>query len=118
VLAEPYGPSDEPSRQWLVVSLPAEIDIANAANVRDDLVEAMTDGMRAIVVDMSSTVFCDCAGVGALLAAAKHASQAGSEFRIVATTPSVVRIFELTGVLSALPVYPSISAATDANRTA
>jgi hypothetical protein len=44
-----------------VVSAPAEIDIANAEQLRTVLLDAGRRGMRRVVVDMTRTRFCDSA---------------------------------------------------------
>lgn len=90
-----------------IVPLPAEVDIANADEVRRDLVQAIDDRYRVVIADMSSTSFCDCAGVSALLAAGAVAARAHAELRVVAKAGSVLRTFELTGLQLALPIYPT-----------
>jgi anti-anti-sigma factor len=92
---------------WAVISLPAEIDIANAEQVRADLLAALDRGCPVIIVDMSRTSFCDCAGVRALLAATSRALRDGVEIRLVARARPVLRTFELTGMQLALHVYPT-----------
>jgi anti-anti-sigma factor len=87
------------------VSLPAEVDIANADRVRAQLLAALGRGCPVIVVDMSRTTFCDCAGVSVLLGAGNQALRGGAEMRIVARARPVLRMFELTGLQLALHVY-------------
>jgi anti-sigma B factor antagonist len=99
----------------LIARMPAEIDIANAGQVRSDLLAAIDRGAAVVVADLSRTSFCDCAGVSALLAAASHAARAGAELRVVARASAVLRTFTLTGLVQALPVYPiSADAVRDA----
>jgi anti-anti-sigma factor len=88
-----------------IVSLAAELDIANADAARLDLIEAIDHGFHVVIADMSRTSFCDCAGVSTLLTAGGHAARAGAELRVVAMARPVLRIFELTGLQLALPVY-------------
>jgi len=87
--------------------LPAEIDIANADQVRADLTAVISQGYLIVIADMSRTSFCDCAGVAALASAAGYAARRGVQLRIVARARAVLRIFELTGLLLAIPVYPT-----------
>jgi len=94
-----------------VILLPAEIDIANADQVRLDLLAAIDQGYAVVVADMSRTSFCDCAGVTALLSAGSYAVSSGRQLRIATTAKAVLRTFELTGLRLALPVYPSSLAA-------
>lgn len=105
--------SGRPGSGWLVLALPAEIDIANAEEVLADLLAAIESGSPVVVADMSMTAFCDCAGVRALLTAGSHALQAGVQVRVVAQSAPVLRTFGLTGLDAALPVYPTSSAALD-----
>jgi STAS domain-containing protein len=53
-----------------VITSPAEIDIANAGELRGALLAAAKRGDASVVVDMSGTAFCDstgaeCTGAGA-----------------------------------------------------
>ncbi len=90
---------------WTMTSLPAEVDIANADQVHDDLDAAVAQGYPIVIVDMSRTSFCDCAGVSVLLAAASQALRGGAEIRIVARARPVLRTFELTGLRLVLKIY-------------
>ena len=93
------------------VLLPAVIDLANAARVAATLGGAVRQGYPVVVADMTATQFCDCAGVAVLLAASRDAAACGSELRVAVATRPVLRLFELTGVLAALPVASSVAAA-------
>jgi anti-sigma B factor antagonist len=88
----------------LTVAMPGEIDLANAGQVRAELAAALARGAAVVIADMSMTSFCDCAGVSALLAAARSAESAGCQLRVVARADAVLRIFGLTGLDTALPL--------------
>src|SRR5690348_18496170 len=79
-----------------VVVTPSDIDITNAAAFRTSLLEAAGRG-STFVVDMSRTLFCDTAGIHALVAAHKQAGDDGGEVRLVVSSGSVLRIFAITG---------------------
>ena len=100
-----------PVSRATVIPLPPEIDIANAEQVRADLVTAIDQGYAVVVADMSRTSFCDCAGVAELLSAGSYAASLGAQLRIAARAKPVLRTFELTGLRLALPVYRSSLAA-------
>ena len=89
--------------------LPEEIDIGNAAGVADELTSAASCN-RAVIIDMSATRFCDCAGVRAIVRAHKRATGSGAELRLVVTAAPVRRIFGLIGVDRLLDLYPSVEA--------
>jgi anti-sigma B factor antagonist len=99
---------------WLskvaVVTLPVEIDIANADQVRDDLLSILNRGAATLIVDMGGTTFCDSAGVNALIRAHKRATANGSEMRLVVTVSAVRRVLDITGVDHLMDIYPSVAA--------
>ena len=101
------------TQREVIVPLPEEIDISNAAGVADELTSAASCN-RVVIIDMSATRFCDCAGVRAIVRAHKHAAGSGAELRLVVTAAPVRRIFDLIGVDRLLDLYPSVEAACGA----
>jgi anti-sigma B factor antagonist len=94
-----------------VVRLPAEIDISNADQVREDLLWIVNQGATLLVVDMTETTFCDSAGVTALVRALKRATANEAGMRMVVTAPAVLRILALTGVDHLIEIHPTVAAA-------
>lgn len=90
-----------------VVVTPEEIDITNAARLRGALLEAATMSHGTLVVDLSQTQFCDTAGIHALVSAYKRAQAERGEVLLVITTPTVLRIFALTGLDHVIPHFGS-----------
>ena len=94
-----------------VVTLPAEIDLSNAEQARQDLLSVVAQGATRVIADMTATTFCDSAGVAALVRVVQHATAHGSGLRLAASTPAVTRVLALTGVGKLIGVYPSVAAA-------
>jgi anti-anti-sigma factor len=94
-----------------IVTLPAEIDICNADDVRDTLLAVLKRGIMLLVIDMTGTTFCDCAGAGAVARAHVRAWDAGGQVRLAAGVPIVRRLLALTGVDRIVPVFDSLAAA-------
>jgi anti-sigma B factor antagonist len=94
-----------------VIRLPAEIDIANADQVREDLLSVLNQGAVLLVADMSETTFCDSAGVGALARTFRRAEASQGEMRLVVSTRAVRRVLTLTGVDRLLDIYPDVATA-------
>ena len=92
-----------------VITMPAEIDITNADQVRQALLSAVQPQVTVLIVDMSRTTFCDSAGVQAVIAAHRQAALTGTQLRLVAT--EVRRIFTVIGADQLIPVYPTVEAA-------
>ena len=91
-----------------VVTAPEEIDITNADQLRAALLHAAARPAADLVVDMTRTQFCDCAGLHALVGAHKRARAEGRQVRLAVTSPQVRRILALTALDRLIPVYASL----------
>ncbi len=58
-----------PAAGPVVVTLPAEIDMANSGQVRRELYAALATGVAVVVAGMTATTFCDTMGFRALVMA-------------------------------------------------
>jgi anti-anti-sigma factor len=94
-----------------IVVFPAEVDVLNAGIVVAALCAVLARGVRVVVADMTSTVFCDCAGLAALAAADREARSQSADLRIVACGTQVLRVLEVTGTAAVLTVHPTVAAA-------
>lgn len=91
-----------------VVTLPAEIDLANADGVGADLHAALASGVTVVVADMTATTFCDSRGYRALVLAHKHAVTSGAELRLVVPSAGVLRVMGVLGLDAVLAIYPGL----------
>jgi anti-sigma B factor antagonist len=91
----------------VVVSLPAEIDMANAERIGGQLRVAVAAGPKVVIADMTATTFCDSMGMRMLVLAHRHAAARGTELRLLMPRPRVLRVMELLGIDAVLPVYHS-----------
>src|SRR5262249_17448723 len=92
-------------------TLPAEIDMSNAEQVRQGLLSAVAQGASRVIADMTATTFCDSAGVTVLVRVVRQATAHGSGLRLAASAPAVTRGLALTGVAKLIAVYPRVAAA-------
>ena len=99
-----------------VVALVGEHDQSTAPDVGNALRQ---QGAAALVVDLKPTTFLDSSILGVLLAAARETEQRQVSFAVVIPddpASAARRIFDLTGLNSALPVVTDLDAAVDAGR--
>ena len=94
-----------------VVATPEEIDITNATDLRTALLEASAEGPRALVVDMTRTLFCDSAGLHALVGAHRRALSEGGAVLLAVSGVPVLRILTLTGLDAVIPNFTSLEEA-------
>jgi anti-anti-sigma factor len=96
----------------LVLALRGEVDMATAGMVKQAATKAITDdGYRRLVLDLSQVSFMDSSGLHAIVDAQRAMQAAGGQVKVVNGSPSLARIFELTGLNRLLTVVPDREAA-------
>lgn len=99
-----------------VLTMPAEVDAANAGAVREQLLAVLAREPVTLIVDMTATEFCDSAGVNAILRVHKAAVARRTEVRLVIPAQEVRRAFTATGLGQIMGLYPSLTACLAAGR--
>ncbi|MFT4693045.1 MAG: anti-sigma B factor antagonist [Limisphaerales bacterium] len=82
--------------ETLTVTGISELAANNAAQVRDDVRQALTDEHTTIEVDLSLTSFLDSSGLGALIALHKTMVSKGGVVRLVNPSQVTEQVLELT----------------------
>lgn len=96
----------------IVVNLPGDIDILNARAVHDRIVALLDDGVGALIVDLTGTEFCDCAGIRGIVQAGRHAETLRTPVCVALPADGLVRrVAELTGLARELQVATGTAAA-------
>jgi anti-sigma B factor antagonist len=90
-----------------VVAVHGELDIENAAALKQALVEAIGEHRgRRIVVDLEGLEFIDSVGLGILIGGLKRARSSDGDLVLVATGRNVLRVLELTGLVRVFEIHP------------
>lgn len=105
------GITPMPPAQPVVVTLPAEIDLTNADSVDVAIARACSRRGKVVVADMTATTFCDSVGVQTLVRAGRQARAKGCELRLLVPQPGVLRVLELLGIGTIVPIYHSLDEA-------
>ena len=91
-----------------VVEVSGEIDLHSAPQLRAELGRAIEEpSPPRVVLDLSGVSFLDSTGVGVLVGALKRAREAGGALHFCHAQPRVKRVFEITGLIGALPLFPT-----------
>lgn len=95
----------EHTRDGVLVRLAGELDEHTAAQFREAVERELDDsGSSNLLLDLSDVTFIDSSGLGALLGRYKRVSQAEGRMAIIAASPQVRRILELSGLLKIIPL--------------
>ena len=112
--------------QITVVEVAGELDLHAAPGLRAELARATErSGERStersgatesprVLVDLSGVTFIDSTGVGVLVGALKRAREAGGQLNFCGAQKRVKRVFEITGLIGALPLFGTRDEATAA----
>jgi anti-anti-sigma factor len=93
----------------VLVALPAEIDLDNARDVRNQITgAALRPGVTIVIADLTATTFCDSMGARALVQGHSRAASVGTELRLLTPCPAIMRVLELLGLDQVLAIYHSV----------
>ncbi len=94
-----------------VVTLPEDIDLSNAGQIREQLLTVINRGAAVLIADMTATISCDYAGAEAVIRAHQRAVISGTDLRLVVTAQIVRRLLSYNGLDRLVSIYPSLEAA-------
>ncbi len=81
------------------VTVKGEVDVSNAAQVRDALDALLSDSaITLITVDLKDVPYIDSTGIGVLVGGAGRAKEAGKTLSATNVSPNVARILGMLGV--------------------
>lgn len=89
-----------------VLHVVGELDLSTHERLGEELTAIAGRG-GAMVVDLEGCDFIDSSGIRALLIGRQAAEDNGGTLALAAAKPQVVRILDVTGVASALPIHAS-----------
>jgi len=88
----------------LVAHVSGVLDAAYGPALQHQLLQALREAPRRLVVDLSGVVFFGSAGVTALVWVSQHPEAADKHVRVIATSRVVTGPLEMTGLLQRLDV--------------
>jgi anti-anti-sigma factor len=95
-----------------VVVLPLEVDTGNASLIGAQLLSLLNQGVPSLIMDLTSTRFCDCAGLRAIVHAGRRADALRTPACVaLPATGPVRRVAHLTGLARRAPVTTGVAAA-------
>lgn len=95
------------SGQATVLTPKGDFDMAAADDMKRRLTELIDRGQSRLVMDLAQVPYIDSSGLGALVAAMKHARSAGGDIKLCALTPDVRAIFDMTRLIKVMEVHGS-----------
>lgn len=91
-----------------------EVDAHTANQLASQLESLTASGRHHVVVDLSGVELLDSSGVGVLIAGLERARAEGGELRVACVSPTIRRVFDVTGLTGYLPVDDAVEDAVRA----
>ncbi|ASS75049.1 anti-sigma F factor antagonist [Tumebacillus algifaecis] len=96
----------------LIVRLSGELDHHTAEMVRSQVEAELDRGLTAhLVMNLENLSFMDSSGLGVILGRYKRVTQSGGRMALCAVNDQLKKLFELSGMLKILRIYPNESQA-------
>ncbi|MER7515522.1 STAS domain-containing protein [Streptomyces sp. NPDC126499] len=99
-----------------VLTVGGEMDVDTATFVHHHVANQFLHGRRHLVLDLSALSFMDSSGLNVVIKAVREARERGGDVHLVAPTPAVRRLLEITGLTVTTPIHETIDEALAAVR--
>ena len=109
-LRQPVVAAVEEQDHAVVVKLVGELDLYNAAEVRDTLDGVCSRKPGRVVVDLSEVTFIDSTGLGVLVEARSKLADRKT-FLLSAPQPETRRALEISGLAKHMPIFDRLEQA-------
>jgi anti-anti-sigma factor len=92
-----------------VLRVEGDLDMATAPTLEDELADA--GFAKRLVLDLSQCTFLDSSAVRVLVSSVRDSEAAGGSLALVVTDPGILRVLEISGVDTMIPVHDNLDAA-------
>jgi anti-anti-sigma factor len=109
--------TDGEEGEWAVVRVSGELDLVTSPVLRQRVHDAVADGRRSLVLDLSEVLFCDSSGVGVLIATRRLIRSCQGRLRLILPAQGAIdgshvnRVLAALGVRRLFDVYPDVPTA-------
>lgn len=94
----------------LMAKIRGELDLSTSPAFRDQIEAELqqTKDLQHLILDFTETNFIDSSGLGVILGRYKTISQRGGRLSAVNVPLHLQKLFELSGLLKIMTIYPSL----------
>lgn len=107
--------SEDLDARHTVLTLSGEIDVYTGPAVREKIGELLAAGRHDLVVDLRGVDFMDSTGLGILVAGLNGARDRGGSLSLICTQPSMLKLFEITGLDQVFTISTTVETAVAAS---
>ena len=95
---------------WTVLTCEGDLDVTTSSKLRTSIREASLDA--GVIIDINQVGFIDSTALGVLIGGQKRVHREGRVFRLVVTSPTILRILTITGLDEMITLCATVQDAT------
>lgn len=95
----------------IIKTLMEKLDASNASTLKSELVVLNKNGVNTMVLDLSSTKYCDSSGLSAILAANRLCKESSGKFILSGLNSTVKKLIEISQLDKVLTITESLEEA-------
>ena len=99
--------TEELSNDAYVIALTGEVDLYTAPEFKQQLLEVIGQGAKAVIVDFTNTTFIDSTTLGVLVGGVKRLRSNDGQLSLVCSDRNITKIFEITGLDRVFTIHAS-----------
>src|SRR3954451_23412055 len=96
---------------WLVVAISGDFALDLVADVRRLVMPMLESRNHRVIIDLTETTFMDSTALGLVMGIRERVRSYFGDMRVVTDRPSVLRVFEITGLAATLRIDPTVDEA-------
>lgn len=89
-----------------------KLDASNASDLKSELVLLNKKGVNSMVINLSSTKYCDSSGLSAILVANRLCKDTNGKFILCGLQPNVSKMISISQLDKVLTIYKNLEEAT------
>ena len=90
-----------------LISLTGEVDLYTAPEFKKELLDAISQGAKQVIVDFSETTFIDSTTLGVLVGGVKRLRMNEGQLSLVCSDQNITKVFAITGLDRVFRIYPN-----------
>lgn len=100
-------------QQTAIVDLTGEMDVYTTPQAKAAMLDLLEKGYYHLVVNLRQTEYLDSTALGVLVGTLKRVREKGGDLRLVAPSPRIRRLLEITRLINVFPIDASEQEATN-----
>lgn len=96
-----------------IIELQGEMDVYTTPQAKEVMLSLLEKGYHHLIVDLQRTEYLDSTGLGMLVGTLKRLREQGGDLHLVAPSPRVRRLLEITRLVHVFPIDATEQEATE-----